>query len=355
VSPTVPLPELLERLLTTPGPSGQERAAAAVWREAAAGVGEVSSDALGSSWVRVPGTADGPSLALVGHIDEIGLVVTHLGDDGLAAVRTLGGFDPTAVVGQRVDVLTREGALPGVVAARKQKRRRGEGRKAVDPDDLYLDVGAKDGEELRSLVRPGDAAVCHGAPLALRGNRWASRSFDNRMGCYVALEAARRLAERGGGPGEVIAVAAVQEEVGDFAGSRTTAFAVEPDVALAIDVTHTSDMRGADPEDEGKVVLGGGPVLTRGPSLNPDVFELLHDTAEAEGIPFGLEVTRGHTNTDADAVYLSRGGVPTGLVSVPLRYMHSPIETVDLDDIEQAVRLIVAFALRLEPGLSFAG
>jgi len=351
----MPLPELLERLLTTPGPSGQERAAAAVWREAAAAAGEVSCDALGSSWVRVPGTAGGPSLALVGHIDEIGLVVTHLGDDGLVAVRTLGGFDPTSMVGQRVDVLARGGSIPGVVAARRQKLKRGEERKAVASDDLVLDVGAKDGEELRTLIRPGDAAVWHGAPLALRGNRIASRSVDNRMGCYVALEAARRLAERGGAPGDVTAVAAVQEEVGDFAGSRTTAFAIQPQVALAIDVTHTSDMRGADPEDEGKILMGGGPVLTRGPSLHPDVFELLYDTAEAEGIPFSLEVSRAHTNTDADAVYLSRGGVATGLVSVPLRYMHSPIETVDLDDIEQAVRLIVAFALRLEPGLSFAG
>src|SRR5215469_10200653 len=120
----MPLPELLERLLTTPGPSGQERAVAAVWREAAAPVGEVSSDVLGSSWVRVPGTGGGPSLAVVGHIDEIG--VTHLGDDGIAAVRPVGGFNPAVMVGQRVDVLTRNGPLPGVVVARVHKRRRGQ-------------------------------------------------------------------------------------------------------------------------------------------------------------------------------------------------------------------------------------
>jgi len=349
------IPDLLERLLTTPGPSGQERAAAAVWREAASPVGEVSSDALGSSWVRVPGTAGGPSLALVGHIDEIGVVVTHLGDDGLSSVRPIGGFDPHVMLGQRVDVLARGGTVPGVVASRFQKRKRGDDRKPLDHDDLFLDVGAKDGDELRELIRPGDAVVWHGAPLALRGERMASRSFDNRIGCYVALEAARRIAERGGGSGDVIAVAAVLEEVGDFAGSRTTAFAVEPDVALAIDVTRATDIRGGDPEDEGKIVLGGGPTLTRGPSIHPDVFELLHDTAETEGIPFGIEVSRGHTWTDADAVYLSRRGVPTGLVSIPLRYMHSPIETVDLGDIESAVRVIGAFALRLEPGQSFAG
>jgi putative aminopeptidase FrvX len=351
----MPLPDLLERLLTTPGPSGQERAAAAVWREAAGGVGEVSSDVLGSSWVRVPGTAGGPSLSLVGHIDEIGAVVTHLGDDGFAAVRPIGGFDPHVMLAQRVDVLARDGAVPGVVTARHQKRKRGDDRKPLDYDDLVLDLGASDGEELRGLIRPGDAVVWHGAPLALRGERVASRSFDNRIGCYVALEAARRIAERGGAPGDVIAVAAVQEEVGDFAGSRTTAYATEPDVSVAIDVTRASDVRGGDHEDEGKIVLGGGPTLTRGPSLHPDVFELLHDTAEAEGIPFTLEVSRGHTWTDADAVYLSRHGVATGLVSIPLRYMHSPIETADLGDIEGAVRLLVAFALRLEPGTSFAG
>jgi putative aminopeptidase FrvX len=351
----MPLPELLERLLTTPGPSGQERAAAAVWREAAAPVGEVSSDVLGNSWVRVPGTGGGPSLALVGHIDEISVVVTNLGDDGLAAVRPASPWDPTTMAGQRVDVLTRGGAVPGVVAAKRPKRRRGEDRKPVEPDDLFLDVGAKDGDELRRLIRPGDNVIWHGAPLALQGDRFASRAFDNRMGCYVALESARRIAEGGGAPGEVIAVAVVLEEVGDFAGSRTAAFATRPDVAIAIDVTHTSDVRGSDPDDDGKILLGGGPTITRGPSIHPDVFELLHDTAEAEGIPFVIEASRGTTSTDADAVYLSRAGVATGLVSVPLRYMHSPIETLDLDDLENAVRLVVAFARRLEPGMSFTG
>jgi putative aminopeptidase FrvX len=175
------------------------------------------------------------------------------------------------------------------------------------------------------------------------------------MGCYVALESARRIAEGGGAPGDVIAVAVVLEEVGDFAGSRTAAFATRPDVAIAIDVTHTSDVRGSDPDDDGKILLGGGPTITRGPSIHPDVFELLHDTAEAEGIPFVIEASRGTTSTDADAVYLSRAGVATGLLSVPLRYMHSPIETLDLGDLENAVRLVVAFAQRLEPGMSFTG
>ena len=348
------LPDLLEQLITTPGPSGQERTVAGVWRKAAGAFGEVSSDVLGSSWVRVPGTAGAPSVAIVGHIDEIGLVVTHLGDDGFAAVRPVGGFDPHVMLGQRVSVLTRDGMIPGVVHSRQPRPKRGADKKLLEYEDLVLDVGVSDGDELGKLVRPGDAAVWHGAPLRLQGNRVVSRSMDNRIGCYVALETARRVAEQGGAPGDVIAVAAVQEEVGDFAGSRTTAFATEPDIAVAVDVTHATDVRGGDHENEGKVVLGGGPTIQRGSSLHPVLFDRMHAAAEKAGIPVQIEVSRGRTNTDADAVYLSRHGVATTLVSVPLRYMHSPIETVDLEDIEQTVQLLVAFVSALEPGLSLA-
>jgi endoglucanase len=348
------IPGTLERLLVASGPSGQEEPVAEVWRDAARAFGEPSSDVLGSSWVRVPGTAGGPLLAVVGHIDEIGVVVTHAGDDGMLAVRPLVGFDPQVLVGQRLVILTKDGELPAVVGARRHKRKRGEDRKPLDFDDLYLDVGARNGEEARSLVRAGDAALVAAAPLELRNGRVASRALDNRLGSYVALEVARRVAEQGGAPGDVAGVAVVQEEVGDFAGSRTVAYGLEPAVAIAVDVTHATDVRGGDAEDEGDNRLGGGAAIMRGPSMHPQIFELLHDTAVAEGIPFSIEVSRGHTNTDADAVYLSRVGVATGLVSIPLRYMHTPVEVVDLADVEAVVSLLVAFAGRLEPGMSFA-
>lgn len=348
------VPETLRRLLTAPGPSGQEARAAAVWREAAGAFGEVSTDVLGSSWVRVPGTGAGPLLAVVGHIDEIALVVTHAGDDGLLAVRSLGGFDPNVLLGQRVEILTRDGNVPAVVGARKEKRKAGEDRKPPSFEDIFLDLGVRDGAEARSLVRPGDAAVVAGEPLELRNGRLASRSLDNRLGSYVALEVARRIAEAGGAPGEVAGLAAVQEEVGDFAGSRTAAYALEPGIAIAVDVTHATDVPGAEPADEGAHALGSGAAIARGPSLHPHLFELLYETAEAEGIPLTVEVTRGHTNTDADAMYLSRMGIPTGLVSIPLRYMHTPVEVVDLADVEAVIRLLVAFALRLDPTTSFA-
>jgi putative aminopeptidase FrvX len=347
------IPETLERLLTAPGPSGQEEPAAQAWRDAAREVGEVSGDVLGSSWVRVPGKG-GPLLAIVVHIDEIGLVVTHVGTDGLLAVRGLGGFDPAPIVGHRVEILAKDGPVAAVVGWRKQKRKRGEDRKPLDFDDLYLDIGASDGDEAKQVVRVGDAALAAAEPIELRGNRIASRALDNRLGSYVALEVARRVATDGGVGWDVAGAAVVQEEVGDYAGSRTAIFELQPAVAIAVDVTHATDVRGADPEDEGEHKLGGGAAIMRGSSMHPQIFELLVETAEAESIPYSIEISRGHTYTDADAAYISRAGVATGLVSFPLRYMHSPVEVVDLDDVEAVVRLLVAFAGRLEPGISFA-
>jgi endoglucanase len=176
--------------------------------------------------------------------------------------------------------------------------------------------------------------------------------MDNRLGCFVAYEAARLVSEAGGAPGDVVAVAAVQEEI-TFAGARTTAFALEPDVAIVVDVTHATDAPGVEPKELGKHELGSGPVIERGSILNPKVFELLHATAEEEEIPFTVAASAGRTGTDADAVHFSRAGVPCGLVSLPLRYMHSPVEMVELEDVANAARLIAAFARRLEPGTSF--
>jgi len=349
----VAIPDTLARLLTAPGPSGQETHAAAAWREAASSFAETSGDVMGSSVARVRGTGGGPSLAVIGHIDEIALVVTHIGDDGGLAVRNLGGWDPQVLLAQRVEILTRDRRISGIVVSKHVRRRQGEDRKPIEIRDLYIDIGAADAEEARRMVRVGDAAVIAGEPVELPNGRVASRSLDNRLGSYVALEVARRIAEAGGAPGDVVALAVTQEEVGDFAGSRTTAFSLRPDVAVAVDVTHATDVRCGEPEEDGEHKLGSGAAIARGPVVHPRVFELLHETAESEGIPFTIEVTTGHTNTDADAVYLSRAGIPAGLVSIPLRYMHTPVETVSLDDVESCIRLIVALAKRLEPGMSF--
>jgi putative aminopeptidase FrvX len=350
----VAVPETLRKLLTTPGPSGYEAPAAEVWREAASAFAEVTSDVMGSSVARVEGTADGALVAVVGHIDEIGIMVTHVDDQGFVSFRGVGGWQPEVLRAQRVEIQTRNGPVRGVIGRKHQPPlKRGEERKPTELDDLHVDIGAKDGEEGRGLVRVGDVGVLASEPLELPNRRVASRSMDNRLGCYVALEAARLVAESGGAPGDVAAVAAVQEEVGDFGGARTIAFSLQPAVAIVVDVTSATDIPGGDPKLDGEHKLGSGPTIGRGSTVNPKVFELLCEAAEAEEIPYTIEASMGDTHTDLDAIHLSRAGVATGLVSIPTRYLHSPTETVSLDDVEACARLIAAFARRLPADASF--
>ena len=347
------MPPLLRTLLTTPGPSGYEGDAAAVWREAASAFAEVSADDLGSSVARVRGTGDGPLLAIVGHIDEIGVHVSHIDDEGFLRFGSVGGWDPIVLVGQRVTLVTRAGEIPGVIGKKPIHLMKDEDRKRVpELKDLHIDIGARDGDDARERVRIGDVAVIAGEPIELPNDRVVSRAMDNRIGCYVALEAARLVAEAGGAPGDVAAVAAVQEEI-TFAGSRTTAFSLAPQLAIAVDVTFATDQPGVELGELTKHPLGSGPSLTRGSTIHPRVFELLHEAAEAEGMPFTVAAAGRGTGTDADAIHLTRAGIPTALVSVPLRYMHSPVELVQLDDVANAAKLIAAFAMRLAADTSF--
>ena len=348
-------PELLHRLLTAAGPSGRETAPSKVWRDGCATFSDdVRVDAVGSSMARVPGTASGPTLAIIGHIDEIAIHVTHIEDDGHVRFGQVGGWDPIVLVGQRVTVAARGGDVPGVIGRKPIHLIKSDERdKAPKLKDLHIDIGAKDGDEAKEMVRIGDAGVIDVAPVELPNGRLVSRALDNRIGCYVAAEAARLVAADGGAPGDVIALAVTQEET-TFAGARTSAFALEPDVAIVVDVTHATDQPSVELGPMTKHPLGSGPVIARGTSLHPTVSDLLIDIAEEHEHPFTLESLGGSTATDADAVHVSRIGVPTGLVSVPLRYMHSPVELVSLADVQVAAELIAAFAKRLEPGMSFA-
>jgi endoglucanase len=348
------IPPLLEALLTATGPSGQETEAARAWRDGCKEFAtEVAADHLGSSRAVVAGTAGGPSLAIVGHIDEIGLHVTHIDDEGFLRFGQVGGWDPMILVGQRVRLMTQGGVLPGVIGRKPIHLLKDDDRKKVpELKDLHIDIGAKDGDEARELVRIGDVAVIDVGPVELREGRVVARALDNRVGCYVAAEAARLVAEAGGAPGDVVALAVVQEET-SFAGSRTSAFALEPDVAIAVDVTFATDQPGIELGEMTKHTLGSGPSISRGTPLHPRVFELLYEAGEQEKIPFTVESVGRNTGTDADAIHLSRAGVPTGLVAVPIRYMHSPVELANVKDIDATARLIAAFAQRLEPGMSF--
>lgn len=350
----MPIPPVLRRLLGAPGPSGYEQTASAVFREACAAFsGDVSGDVMGTSIARVPGAGTGPSLAIVGHIDEIGLIVTHIDDAGFLRFVGVGGWDPPILIGQRVEVATQAGPVPGVIGKKPVHLLKPDERdKAAKLTDLHIDIGARDGDEARALVRVGDVAVIAAEPVELPNGRAVSRSMDNRLGCYVAYQAARLVAECGGAPGEVVAVAAVQEETA-FGGAKTFPHRLEPDLAIVVDVAHATDAPGVEPNELGAHAFGSGPVIERGSNLHPVVSELLVAAAEAEDIPYTLAASGRTTGTDADAIHVARGGVPTGLVGLPLRYMHSPVEMVQLSDVEHAARLIAAFAMRLPADVSF--
>jgi putative aminopeptidase FrvX len=349
----VPLPDLLHRLLTTSGPSGHEARVAEVWRAAAAEFAEVSTEAMGSVVARVPGRGDGPTVAIVGHVDEIGLVVTHVEDSGQVAFAVIGGYSPDVLIGQRVLLLGRDGEVPGVIARRRLPPEERRDRAPAKIPDLHVDIAALDGGDARARVRVGDTGVLVGEPVELANGRYAGKAMDNRIGAYVTLEVARRVAAAGGAAGDVLAVASVQEEIGSF-GARASAYALAPDVAIAVDITPASDVPGGDHRESGKVELGGGPTLDCGPMLNRPLVDLLLAVAAEQGIAVSFEVSPRLTHTDADEVHLSRGGVPTALVSVPLRYTHSPVELVQLSDVEESITLIAETVLRINASTSFA-
>ena len=341
------IPPLLDSLLRTPGPSGYEAPAAAVWRDSAS-FASLASDGLGSSMATIGAEGAEPLLAVVGHIDEIGLVITHVDEKGFAYFAPIGGWDPQILVGQRIEVQTREGAVPGVVGRKPIHLLEEEQRKkVVELKAMHIDIGAADRDEALEMIRVGDPVVIAGEPVRMAGQRLISRAMDNRLGAYVALESLRRCEQRRELSGRMAAIAAVQEEIGLY-GARTSAFSVRPDLAVAIDVTHATDAPGVEEKQTGSHQLGSGPVIGRGSTLSPRVFELLVEAAAAAGIEHTIEASGNATRTDADAIQISRAGIPTGLVSIPLRYMHSPVEMVDLDDLEATVELIAALAARLD-------
>jgi putative aminopeptidase FrvX len=352
------IPELLDTLLRVPGPSGQEARAAAAWRRLCEPfAAEVDVDLNGSSWARVPGTGSGPahpSMAVVGHIDEIGVHITHIDDEGFLRFGQVGGWDPIQLVGQRIVLDTRGGELRGVIGRKAiHQLDQDERKQAPELKALHIDVGAASGDEARELVRVGDVGVIDVQPFELPNSRVVSRSLDNRAGCYVAARAAQLTAESGGAPGDVLALAVVQEEIG-LNGARTAAYRHQPDVAIVIDVTHANDTPGVELATDTRHKLGSGPVIQRGATIHPRVSELLYEAAEADSIPYTLSSSGRYTGTDADEFHVSRAGIPTGLVSVPLRYMHSAVEMISIEDLENAAKLVAAFARRLEPGETFA-
>lgn len=342
----------LKELLEAPSPSGFEQPAQRVWRRYMQPYAErVTTDMHGNS---IAALHEGrpTRILLAGHIDELGFMVNYVSDDGYIFFKTIGGFDLNIIPGRRVRIHTRNGPVPGVTGKKAIHVMTEEDRKKkLEIQDLWIDIGAKDGQEAASLVRVGDPITYAESFEIVRGQVAASRAFDDKAGSFAVGEVLRLLAGQAFSAA-VYAVSTVQEEVG-LRGAHTSAYGIDPKVGVAVDVCHATDHPDMDRKRVGDIRLGGGPAIARGANINPVVERLLIESAEAEGIPYQLEASPGGTGTDANAIQLTRAGVATGLVSIPLRYMHTAAEIISLEDLANVSRLLAAFIVRVKDDTDF--
>ena len=338
--------DFLKALLAAPGPSGYEEPVQAVVRDYVASFAEtVQTDVHGN--VIVGSNVDGANrVLLAGHCDQIGLVVTYIDENGFLYTNPVGGWDAQQLIGQRMVVWTRSGAVQAVIARKPIHLLTPDERsKVVKLEELWLDIGATDKADAANLVRIGDPITLELGYRELRNGLAYAPGMDNVTGVWVVIEALRR-ARAQSHQCALFAVSTVGEEIG-LRGAKTSTFGVDPHIGIAVDVTHATDCPTIDKRQNGEIKLGGGPVIDRGPNVNPRLFERLVETADSAGIAVQIAAHGRGTGTDANAIQLTRAGVVTGLVSVPNRYMHSAVETIALDDIDRAADLLAAFVVGL--------
>ncbi|MGE3777581.1 MAG: M42 family metallopeptidase [Pirellulaceae bacterium] len=340
--------DFLKRLLQSPGPSGYERPIQEVVRDYVQSFAdEVKTDVHGNVIVaKNPGGS--VRLMFAGHCDQIGLIVSQIDDQGFIYTQPIGGWDPQQLIGQRMVIWTDEGSVPAVISRKPIHLLTDEERKqVVKIEDIWLDIGAKDKAEASSIVKIGDPVTLQLGYQELRNNLANAPGMDNRTGVWVVMEALRR-ASRQSLRCALYAVSTVQEEIG-LRGAKTAAHGIDPHVGIAVDVTHATDCPKIDRRQQGEVGLGKGPVIYRGPNMNPVVTRRLIDISRHQEWPYQLCAIGRATPNDANMLQVSRSGVATGLVSIPNRYMHSAVETISLDDLDRAADLLAAFAVQLSP------
>ncbi|MCD6093829.1 MAG: M42 family metallopeptidase, partial [Candidatus Omnitrophica bacterium] len=339
--------EFLKGLVETISPSGFEEEAVKVWKERTKDFAdEVKTDVHGNT-IAVLNKNGKPRIMLAGHIDEIGYMVKYIDKEGYVYFSTIGGVDLHLVPGQRVWLKTKKAKVLGVVGRKPKHLLEEEEKKKISKiEELYIDIGAKDEKEARSILDIGDPAVPAVGFEALRDDLVVARGFDDKAGAFIVSETLRLLSQEKI-KSSVYGVATVQEEIG-LRGAKTSAYGISPDIGIAIDVTFATDCPGMDKRKIGDIKLGGGPVINRGPNVTSKVFDLLIETAEQERIPYQVDSTPGATPTDANVLQLTKAGVATGLVSIPNRYMHTPVEVVSLKDLENISKLLSSFILRID-------
>jgi endoglucanase len=332
----------LKHLLETPSPSGFERPIQDVVRGwARQFADQVQTDRHGNV-IAVQNPAGEPRIMLAGHCDQIGLMVQHIDEHGFLYVQPIGGWDMQILLGQRLTVWSREGPIAGVVSRKATHLLTNEERNKVPQfSDVWIDVGAKDRAEADKLITLGDPVTVALGVRELRNNLMTSPGLDDKVGVWTVMETLRLLHGRSL-QAAVYCVSTVQEEIG-LRGATTSAYGIHPTVGIAVDVCHATDTPGNDKKQLGDTRLGGGPTIFRGPNISPRVFTLLEKTASDHTLPIQIRGAPRATGTDANAIQLSRGGVAAGLVGIPNRYMHSPVEVVSLDDLDGAAKLLAEF------------
>jgi putative aminopeptidase FrvX len=346
------VPEFLKDMLAARGPSGFEMEVQAVVDKHLKPAADVyEKDAMGNRIATLKGLSRGPTLMLAGHMDELGLMVTYIDDKGFIYFDTVGGHDVNVISGRRIVILSENGPVWGVTGKRAVHLMTAEERKkAPELHDLWIDIGAKSAAEAFERVRIGDVGVYDHGLMQMENGFIVSRALDDRAGCYAVCETLRRLsAKKEKIIATVVSVATSQEEIGTR-GAATAGYKVNPALAVAVDVCHATDHPSCDPKKHGSIKLGAGPVICRGPNINPMLFDKLVASAKALKIPYQIEGDPRPTGTDARAIQMAREGIATALVSIPLRYMHTPSEMMQLDDIEHTVELLVHLSQSIKKG-----
>jgi putative aminopeptidase FrvX len=344
--------DFFRRILETPSPSGYESPIQSIIRGYAGQFADQVTGDVHGNVMAVKNLGAPIRVMLAGHCDQIALAVQHIDDEGFLYVLPIGGWDPQILIGQRITVWTDGGPICGVVGKKPIHLMTEEDRKKVPRlKELWVDIGAAGREEAEKLVRIGDPATVELAYREMRNNRAAASAMDDKCGAWVVLEALRR-ADKQKLRCAVYAVSTVQEEVG-LRGATTSAFGIDPQIGVAVDVTHATDCPTLEKKEEGDIRLGRGPVIYRGPNFNPKVVRQLIQAAEEHKIPYQMGASGRPPGTDAAAIQLSRAGVATGLLSIPNRYMHSPVEMISLDDIDRAADLLARFVEGISPDFDY--
>lgn len=339
-------------MLEHPSPSGYEKPVQQIWANYTKQFAEVRFDSLGNA-IGMVNPKGRPRLMLAGHCDEIGFIITYIDDSGFLYFASVGGFDQSIIPGRRVVIHADKGPVAGVIGKGPiHLMSQADRDKPSRIEDLFIDIGAKDKSEAESIIDIGDPVTYTYEYMELHNGYAVARGFDDRVGAFIVAEVLRRAAVSKKLKASIHGVSTVQEEVG-LRGAQASAFGVEPDAAIAVDVTHATDYAGINKKQNGDIKLGGGGAVSRGPFLNPRLFDLIVETAKSNNIPYQVESAPGSTGTDANAIQVSRAGVATGLISIPLRYMHTPVEMLALADVENIIRLITAVAEAMTPDMSF--